>query len=246
MKKKASALLGARFNGLDSIDKLLLVACLLTLPVGNLHQYLQRHAQSSSGIALAAGFVLLVAVSAIACAAVGKKKLSLIQYGFSVNGLAVISAVICFGITAFYLVFGGPYEVISSIPDLVFDAMNSALEEVLFRIILIHLFVKLLNPLKGSVVVAVVGAAALWSLAHVASSDVLSLLGMFVAGIVGGFWYYTTRSILLLVWLHALINWGWYGATVALVIYSIAWAVIWMHESKLTKGGTAETELPKI
>ncbi len=246
MKKEASTLFWARLRSLDSIDKLLLVACLLTLPVGNLHQYLERHAQSSSGIALAAGIVLLVAVCAIACAAVEKKKLSLSRYGFSVNRMAVISAIFCVGITAYYLVFRGPHEFTESIPDIVFDSLNSAIEEVVFRIILIHLFVKILKPLKGSVAIAVVISAALWSLGHVASSDVLSLLGMFAAGIVGGFWYYRTRSILLLVWLHALIDWGWYGATAALVIYSIAWAVIWMHESKRIKEGTAETELPQI
>lgn len=99
-------------------------------------------------------------------------------------------------------------------------------EEVVFRVILVHLFRKLLGPLNHSLFYSILLSSLIWSSVHIPTKDFSLVIGLFITAILVSTFYWYTRSLLLPIWLHALANTGFVGAGVAVVLYTAVLVVL--------------------
>ena len=145
-------------------------------------------------------------------------------YGFSfargsLASLAVIAAI------HVYLVISGRF-VLTAPDGFLASAFGAFMEEVAFRVIAIDSFIVLMNGIRAKGFWAILASTLLWTAPHIVTKSPSQLVGgIFLGGLVFGYIYYKTRSILLPAWIHGVANAGYLGGLLIVVVYCLISAV---------------------
>jgi membrane protease YdiL (CAAX protease family) len=103
--------------------------------------------------------------------------------------------------------------------------VTAGMEELIFRVYLLFLFIRLFGGGKKGVILGVLASTVLFTIVHIPSKDWTGLIGIFISSFIMAFIVYWTRSVLFPVFYHVLSNtagtMGFAGASLAVVLYFI-------------------------
>jgi hypothetical protein len=99
--------------------------------------------------------------------------------------------------------------------------IGATCEELLFRAIAINVIGSALRASGRNDLWAIPISAALWVLPHVPTKEIGFLPFLFLTGVILGFIYRYSRSILFPMWGHVVANASWLGGVIVIVIYVI-------------------------
>lgn len=133
----------------------------------------------------------------------------------SLASLAIIAAI------HVYLVLSGKF--VLSAPDwFLGSALGAFMEEIACRVIAIDSFILLMNGIRAKAFWAILASSLLWTVPHIVSKSPSQLVGgIFLGGLLFGYIYYKTRSIVLPAWIHAVANAGYLGGLVITAVYCL-------------------------
>ncbi len=141
-------------------------------------------------------------------------------YGFSFRRGSLVSLAIL-AVVHVYLVTTGRF-VLSAPENFVWSTLGAFMEEIVFRVILIDKLILLMNGIKAKAFWAILASSVLWSLPHTVSKSPTQLFqGIFLGGLLLGYIYYKSRSILLPAWIHSVANAGFLGGLLIAAVYCV-------------------------
>jgi len=191
-------------------DRLLLLILVLWGIGGIQGNYLLQH-HRTDGTAVLLYFATIFLWAATTCVvawSVFRRQRRPADYGFSFGTGGVLSLAVL-AVIHVYLVISGKL-VLSATESYLQKAAGAFIEELLFRAVAINVFLTLMDGIKAKAFWAIVASSALWSLPHIPSKPLEQLLGgIFLGGLLFGYVYYKTKSILLPAWLHIVANSGY-------------------------------------
>jgi len=219
-----------RLQGLAWCDRLLLLLIVFSVIGGIPANYLyQHHRMDGTAVVLfLLTEILWAAIAGVVAWPVIRRQRRPADYGLSfktggVASLAVLAAI------HVYLAISGKL-VLSAPASYPWRTMNAFMEELLFRAIAINMFIRLMDGIEAKAFWAILASSALWSLPHITSKSLEQVLGgIFLGGLLFGYVYYKTKSILLPAWIHAVANAGylagiWIAALYCLISFA-DWAM---------------------
>jgi membrane protease YdiL (CAAX protease family) len=192
--------------------------------------------------------LLLAAIAGVVAYSVIWQQRRPADYGFSfkrggVASLAVLVAIhIC-------LVLSGKF--VLSVPEsYLWSAFGAFMEELAFRVIAIDKFILLMDGIENKTFWAILASSALWCVPHIPSKSPAQLLGgIFLGGLVFGYVYYKSRSILLPAWIHATANAGYLGGILIAALcclFSFADWAIWSWNKQTPPAAGASRKIDAI
>ena len=220
----------SRIRRLAWYDRLLLLLAVSWAIIGVPGNYLRVHglAGGSRQFWLVLPIVLWAAIGGVVVYSVIGQKRRPADYGFSFKRGGVASLAVL-AIVHGYLTISGKLTL--SAPEYyLISAVGAFMEELVFRAIVIDRLILLMDGMKGKAFWAIVASSALWSIPHIASKSPGELFqGIFLGGVIFGYVYYKSRSILLPAWIHAVANAGYRGGILVAGLYCLIgfgdWAV---------------------
>jgi membrane protease YdiL (CAAX protease family) len=204
----------ANYLRVHSVTKAALLACSLLAPI------------------VWAGIAGVIALSVI------RRQSRPADYGLSLRrgGLASLAAIALIHI---YLALSGKF-VVTANGNFVWSAWGAFMEELLFRAIAIDKLILMLDGIKRKAFWAILGSAALWSLPHLPTKSPAQVLGgIFLGGLIFGYIYYKSRSILLPAWIHSVANAGYSGGVLVVAVYCVIGVADWFIGSRSTRTSRA-------
>lgn len=224
-----------RIQRLDRYDRLLLLLTGCWITVGIPGNYFRARGLTGGAWQLSAlaGMILWAALTGVIAHSVIRQQRRPADYGFSFKRGGVASLAVL-AVIHVYLVISGKF-VLSYPGSFLWIVWGALLEELVFRAIAIDKLILLLGGIRNKVFWAILVSSALWSLPHVPSKSPGQVLGIFAGGLVFGYVYYKSRSILLPAWLHVVANAGYLGGILVAGLYcliSLAGWAIWSRKKQ--------------
>jgi membrane protease YdiL (CAAX protease family) len=204
--------IGNRIRRLPSCDRLLLLLTVGWGIVGIPGNYIRRRGfiDGTGQFWLLLTMILGAAIVGVVAYSVIRRQRRPADYGFSIKTGGVASLAIL-AVIHIYLVFSGKF-VLSAPESYLLSAFGAFMEELAFRVIAIDKFILLMDGIKNKAFWAILASSVLWSVPHITSKSPAQLLGgIFLGGLILGYVYYKSRSILLPAWIHAVANAGYLG-----------------------------------
>ena len=234
-----------RVRRLSGSDRLLLLLTGVSTVAGIPGNYVRTHGLAAGLQAFLFLFVVVVwaAVVVIIAWSVIRQQRRLAEYGFSFKrgGLVSLAAGALIHV---YLVLAGA-AVPFTTRDFLLKAVGASMEEIMFRVVAIDGLILLMNRTKARAFGAILASSALWSIPHaVSKSPAQLLLGIFLGGLILGYIYYKSRSILLPAWIHSVAHAGYMGGLLVVVSYCAISTAAWAVESRrrqVTRVASANT-----
>jgi membrane protease YdiL (CAAX protease family) len=91
--------------------------------------------------------------------------------------------------------------------------------------------------IKAKAFWAIVASSVLWSAPHAATKSIIdALLGIFPGGLIFGYVYFKSRSVLLPAWIHAVANAGYAGGLFVTAVYCVVSVADRMVQFKRSAG----------
>jgi len=139
-------------------------------------------------------------------------------YGFSFAKGSLASLAIIAAIHA-YLVISGKFDL--SRPDaFLLKVFGAFMEEIACRVIVIDSLIVLMNGVRAKAFWAILVSSLLWVVPHVVTKSPEQLVGgIFLGGLLFGYIYYKSRSILLPAWIHVAASAGYLGGLLIAAVY---------------------------
>ncbi|MBN1461595.1 MAG: CPBP family intramembrane metalloprotease [Armatimonadetes bacterium] len=211
-----------RIRRLSLHDRLLLLLVLGWSMFGLLGNYfrLRSVVYQVSGLQFLLTLLLWAWVAGILAWSCTQNQRRLADYGFRFGrgGLGSLAALLILHV---YLVMTGKMALSGAGGFLwILVAAGAFMEELVFRVIAIDMFIVLLDRVKGKAFWAILASSALFSASHIPSKPLMQLQGIFISSLISGYVYYKTRSFLLPAWYHAISNGGSAAGILAVVLYS--------------------------
>jgi membrane protease YdiL (CAAX protease family) len=191
-------------------------------PVGLIGNWIRQYCDSMTIIGYAMLLAVLVWLTVQAKVAYditrGGRKPA--HYGFTLRIGALISAaaVLLFSVLKSS---AGDYILLSNPVEFSFKIIGATAEELLYRAMAINVFGAMLRSRGRNDLWAIPISAALWVLPHVPTKEIGFLPFLFLTGVILGFIYRYSRSILFPMWGHVVANASWLGGVIVIVIYVI-------------------------
>jgi membrane protease YdiL (CAAX protease family) len=227
-------------------DRLLLLLILLSsiggIPANYLHRYHRTDATAASLFLLTE--ILWATVAGVVAYSVIRQQRRPANHGFSFKtggwaSLAVLAVI------HVYLVISGKL-VLSATETYLWSAVGAFLEELLFRAIAIDMLIVLMDGIRAKAFWAILASSALWSLPHIPSKSLSQLLGgIFLGGLILGYVYHKSKSILLPAWIHVAANAGYLAGILIAGLYCLIsfadWA-FWSGQKLPVAGASRNTD----
>jgi membrane protease YdiL (CAAX protease family) len=216
-----SLAIGNRIGRLRPSDRLLLVLIAGWSIAGIPGNYFRVHGQHGEAQFLSFGLaiVLWAAIAGVIAYSVIRRRRRPADYGFSFQRGGIASLAILALIHAFLAISGR--LVLSATGSLLWSTIGAFMEELAFRAIATDTFILLLDGLKGKACWAILASTAFWLIPHIASKPTIRLPGIFLSGLILGYVYYKSRSILLPAWIHVAANAGYLGGVLVAGLYCL-------------------------
>jgi membrane protease YdiL (CAAX protease family) len=163
--------------------------------------------------------ILWAALAGVIAYSVIRHQGRLAAYGFSFKSGGVASLAML-ALIHVYLVISGKF-VLSATESFLWSALGAFIEEIAFRVIAIDKLILLMDGIKAKAFWAILASSALWSVPHIPSKSPAQLQGIFVGGLVLGYVYYRSWSILLPAWIHGIVNAGYLGGILVAALYCL-------------------------
>ena len=228
-----------RVQTVAGCDRLLLLLTIGWSVEGTLGNYFSlRGSEGSRQFWVLLTMMLWAAISVVAIYSVIRQQRRPSDYGFSWQrgGVASLAAV---ALIYVYLTIRGD----SGLPPVghyFLSAWGAFMEELTLRAIAIDKLILLLDGVKRKVAWAVLASTILWTAPHIVSKLLTQLLGGIVlGGLVFGYIYYKSRSILLPAVIHGIANAGFTGGLLIVAVYCAIAAVDYMLGTRRAGGETS-------
>ena len=212
--------IGNRIRRLGWCDRLLLLLLVVSTIAGISANYERVHGPSGRGHFWILAPIIWAAVAGVIAYSVVRQQRRPAGYGFSFRrgGLASLALVALIHV---YLLISGRF--VSSTTDFfVMKALGAFIEEVLFRVVAIEILMLLMHDTRAKVFWAILASSVLWSIPHAVSVSPGQLFGgIFLGGLLFGYIYYKSRSILLPAWIHSVANAGHMGGVLVVAVYCV-------------------------
>jgi membrane protease YdiL (CAAX protease family) len=211
-----------RFRWLPGSDRLLLLLTVGWTITGTAGNYFRpRHLTDGTG---QYWFYLMMTLWAVIAGVVVdsllRQKRRLADYGFSFNMGGVASLAIIAAIHV-YLVLSGKLD-FSASGSYQLSALGAFMEELIVRAIAIDRLILLLDGADNKAFWAILASSVLWTVPHIVTKPLSQLLGgILPGGLLFGYVYYKSRSILLPAWIHAVANAGYLGGLWIVGLYGL-------------------------
>ncbi len=212
---------GNRIRRLEFCDRLLLLLTAGWILVGLPDNYFRLR-----GLALELRQLLFFVVIILWAAIAGVVAYSVIRqqrrpadYGVSFRRGGIASLAML-ALIHLYLVISGKF-VLSAAENVQWIVLGAFMEELVFRAIAIDKFILLMNGTKAKAFWAILASSALWTVLHVVSKSPSQIPGIFFGGLLFGYVYYKSRSILLPAWIHGVANAGYPGGVLVVALYCL-------------------------
>jgi len=170
------------------------------------------------------------------------------DYGFSCKRGGVASLAVV-AVIHVYLLISGKLVLSSTGDFFVWSVLGAFMEELVFRGVAIDRLILLMHGVRARAFWAIVATSVLWSLPHILTKSPEQVLGgIFLGGLLFGYVYYKSGSILLPAWTHCVANTGYLGGILAAALYcliSLADCAIWSpkRSAPLMGAGSKQKEL---
>jgi membrane protease YdiL (CAAX protease family) len=166
---------------------------------------------------------LRITILTAVCLSIWKFGYSLTDYGF-VRGTGFwVSLILVVGLVALKWRGAEPFPAIDA--QFAIVVLGAALEELVFRVVLIRRLTMLWGKRRSRVFAAIVASSVLFTVAHIPIKSMPELQWIFISSIIMGYIYYWTRSALFPIAYHVLSNtlpmYGWWGGTMAVGVYCL-------------------------
>ena len=197
---------------------------LCLLPVGSAivaipANYFRTRGLNSAALLVWASLVWAGIIAVIAYSVIRQQR-SPADYGFSLRPGGVASLAVL-ALIHVYLIVSGKF-VMHAAGSYMWSTWGVLMEELVFRSIAIDQFILLTNGLKRQAFWAILASSALWSVPHIVTKSPAQLVGgIFLGGLLFGYVYYKSRSILLPAWIHAVANAGYLGGLLIAALYCV-------------------------
>jgi membrane protease YdiL (CAAX protease family) len=171
--------------------------------------------------------LLLAAIAGVIAYTVIRQQRRPADYGFSFKrgGVASLAALVAIHV---YLVISGKVVLSPTGSSFLLTVFGAFMEELVFRAVAIDKFILLMDGIKNRAFWAILASSALWSVPHIPSKSLAQLLGgIFLGGLVFGYIYYKSRSILLTAWIHSVANAGYLGGILIAGLYCLISLADW-------------------
>ena len=216
--------LGNRIRSLPHRDRVLLLLPITWSIFAFVDNYFRLRSvpYRMSGFQLLLWIVLCATVAGALAWSTIRQKSRLADYGFTFKRGGLGSLAVLSGLHVYLAITG---KLVLSAPEgllWIVIAVAAFMEEIVFRVIAIDVFILLMDRVKGKASWAILASSALFSAYHIPSKSPMQLQGVFVGALVMGYVYYKTRSVLLPAWFHAASNAGFAGGILAAVLYCTA------------------------
>jgi membrane protease YdiL (CAAX protease family) len=167
-----------------------------------------------------AAMILWAAIAGVIAFSVIRQQRRPADYGFSFKRGGVASLAVL-ALIHVYLGISGKFA-LSATGGFLWSALGAFMEELAFRVIAINTFILLMDGIKSKAFWAILASSALWSVLHIPSKSPAQLLGgIFLGGLIFGYVYHKTKSILLPAWIHAVANAGYLGGLWIAALYCL-------------------------
>ena len=218
--------IGNRIRRLLGCDGLLFWLIAVWIAAGIPGNYLRVRGLTNEGILLwtSLAIILWTGIAGVIAYSVIRRQRRPADYGLSFQRGGVASLAIL-ALIHIYLMVGGKL-VLSAGTNLVLSAWGVLMEELVFRAIAIDQSLRLMDGKAHKAFWAIVASSALWSVVHIPSKSPAQVLGgIFLGGLLFGYIFYKTQSILLPAWIHGVANAGYAGGLLIVVVYCVIGAV---------------------
>lgn len=215
-----------RFRRLAGYDRLLLLLTGGLFIVGILDNYFRVHDPMHRPFWSLSLMILEAAILGVVAYSVIRHQRRPTDYGFSFKTGGVVSLGILV-VVHVYLVISGKL-LLSATTDprargnFLWAVLFVLMEELVVRAIWIDKFILLMDGIPNKAFWAILASSVLWSLAHIPSLPPSQVVGgIFLGGLLFGYVYYKSRSILLPVWIHGVANAGYLGGILLAAVYCL-------------------------
>jgi membrane protease YdiL (CAAX protease family) len=209
-----------RVRRLRGCDRLLFGLIAFWIIAGIPGNYFRVRGLSNQGVLFwtFVAIILWAGISGVIAYSVIRRQRRSANYGISFQRGAVVSLAII-ALFHIYLVASGKF-VLSPGANLVWSAWGVFMEELVFRAIAIDQFLSLMDGSQHKAFGAIVASALLWSAMHIPSKSPVQVVGgIFLGGLLFGYIFHKTRSILLPAWIHSVANAGYAGGLLIVAVY---------------------------
>jgi membrane protease YdiL (CAAX protease family) len=211
-------------NKLSRRDRISVVLIAIYLILGTLHNYIRTHTSNLTiqWISSLLGLIMVAILIGWVIWSIRRRRRSVADWCFTIDRkiwisliLAAIVVVEQYGQIPVIFAYGDFRDLIAIV--------TAGLEELIFRVYLLFLFIRLFGGGKRGLLIGVLASALLFSTVHIPSKTWIGLSGIFISSIIMAFIVYWTRSVLFPVFYHVLSNtagtMGFAGASIAVVLY---------------------------
>lgn len=148
--------------------------------------------------------VLLAGIAGVIAYSVTRQQRRPADCGFSFKRGAVASLAILV-VIHLYLMIGGKSVLSATGNSSLLSVLGAFMEELVFRAIAIDRLIVLLDRSNAKAFWAILASSLLWCVPHVVSTTPSQLVGgIFLGGLLFGYIYFKSKSILLPRWIHVL------------------------------------------
>jgi membrane protease YdiL (CAAX protease family) len=164
--------------------------------------------------------LLWAAIAGVIAYSVARHQRTLLDYGFSFNRGGMASLAVVAAIHA-YLVITGKF-VVSTDEAFHWKAIGAFMEEVAFKAVAIDIFVRLMHGIRANAFWAILASSVLWCIPHMVSTPPAQLVGgILLGGLLFGYIYHKSKSILVPAWIHSVANAGQVGGVLIALVYCV-------------------------
>jgi membrane protease YdiL (CAAX protease family) len=208
-----------------TFTRLLNALIIAYMMIAALHNTISQQTACPPEIERGVGFVgqiLILTLLTLIAADVWKGGRRYNCWGFTLNGkiwhnvsLIIISSILLFPRYPLFTSFGDSLTA--------WKIAAASLEEIVFRVYLISLFLRIAKSHRRRLFIAMSLSAVAFTLIHIPTKSVFELLNIFVGSMIFGYVAYHTKSVLFPIYIHVLMNTGgdvgFIGAGYAVIAY---------------------------
>jgi len=182
---------------------------------------------------------VIVAVLVMIVTTVLKRQITPADWGVVFNKRIIFSLALI-GVSILLVAPRMPALVSFSDPLAVWKILAAGIEELIFRVYLLYLFMRVFGPGRSRILAAVLASAGIFMLIHVPSKTAVQLTNIFVAGVLMAYIVVYTKSVLYPAFIHVLINTsegtGFLGAMSVLILYLCAVLILRERRNRVPSG----------